>query len=332
MINAPQKYPLKKILLYLIGFESVFWLFTFVMFFTLRNVNSTKADQQLDFLTPNNLFLVLLLIPFYAFFLMKLKKKNQFFTTIPSALHKVISFSKPLKSILIELILFRTALVCIIIALSQPVFGKKKVSSSIMKSELIFCIDISNSMNALDISPSISRLEIAKRALVELMNQLHGERVGIVVFAGNAFVQLPITTDYGSAKNFLKEIETSMISNQGTSIGEALKTAQSLFSPIQSKKRILLITDGENHSEDPSTSLFSLKENSIELFVLGIGTKNGGPVLRNPDRPELGYISENDKPIISKVNVSLLISMAKTVNGSATLCTSAFPDLTQLLK
>jgi Ca-activated chloride channel family protein len=186
-------------------------------------------------------------------------------------------------------------------------------------------------MNAKDISPAVTRLEIAKRGLIEFMNQLKGERVGIVVFAGNSFVQLPITTDYGSAKTFLQEVETTMISNQGTNINDALNLAKSLFSPINCPKRILLITDGENHAEDPTVSISSLRNQHIGLFVLGIGTENGGPIMRNPDRPELGYVTENDRTIISKVNVALLKSLALKANGSATLCSSEFPDFSQLL-
>jgi Ca-activated chloride channel family protein len=250
---------------------------------------------------------------------------------MPHSIQSFISPQKSIRTVLRELFLFRTAIVCIILAMGQPVFGTKKMASSTFKSEIIFCIDISNSMNAKDISPAVTRLEIAKRGLIEFMNQLKGERVGIVVFAGNSFVQLPITTDYGSAKTFLQEVETTMISNQGTNINDALNLAQSLFSPINCPKRILLITDGENHAEDPTASISSLRKQQIGLFVLGIGTENGGPILRNPDRPELGYVSENDRTIISKVNVDLLKSLALKANGSATLCSSEFPDFSQLL-
>jgi Ca-activated chloride channel homolog len=330
-MTKQERYPIKKISFIILGFEALFWLLLLVAIRLLNTIGSNSTTTQFDFVQPSNLLLIGVLFPFYWLFLRKLNRKNNFFASIPHSIQSLISPQKSNRAVLRELFLFRTAIVCIILAMGQPVFGTKKMASSTFKSEIIFCIDISNSMNAKDISPAVTRLEIAKRGLIEFMNQLKGERVGIVVFAGNSFVQLPITTDYGSAKTFLQEVETTMISNQGTNINDALNLAKSLFSPINCPKRILLITDGENHAEDPTVSISSLRNQHIGLFVLGIGTENGGPIMRNPDRPELGYVTENDRTIISKVNVALLKSLALKANGSATLCSSEFPDFSQLL-
>ncbi len=330
-MTKQERYPIKKISFIIIVFEVLFWLLLLVAIRLLNTIGSDSTSTQFDFAQPSNLLLTGILVPFYWLFLRKLNRKNNFFASIPHSIQSLISPQKSIRAVLRELFLFRTAIVCIILAMGQPVFGTKKMASSSFKSEIIFCLDISNSMNAKDISPAVTRLEIAKRGLIEFMNQLKGERVGIVVFAGNSFVQLPITTDYGSAKTFLQEVETTMISNQGTNINDALNLAKSLFSPINCPKRILLITDGENHAEDPTASISALRDQQIGLFVLGIGTENGGPILRNPDRPELGYVTENDRTIISKVNVALLKSLALKANGSATLCSSEFPDFSQLL-
>ena len=330
-MTKQERYPIKKISFIILGFEVLFWLLLLVAIRLLNTIGSDSTSTQFDFAQPSNLLLTGILVPFYWLFLRKLNRKNNFFASIPHSIQSLISPQKSISAILRELFLFRTAIVCIILAMGQPVFGTKKMASSSFKSEIIFCLDISNSMNAKDISPAVTRLEIAKRGLIEFMNQLKGERVGIVVFAGNSFVQLPITTDYGSAKTFLQEVETTMISNQGTNINDALNLAKSLFSPINCPKRILLITDGENHAEDPTASISALRNQQIGLFVLGIGTENGGPIMRNPDRPELGYVTENDRTIISKVNVALLKSLALKANGSATLCSSEFPDFSQLL-
>ena len=330
-MTKQERYPIKKISFIILGFEVLFWLLLLVAIRLLNTIGSDSTTTQFDFAQPSNLLLTGILVPFYWLFLRKLNRKNNFFASIPHSIQSLISPQKSIRAVLRELFLFRTAIVCIILAMGQPVFGTKKMASSSFKSEIIFCLDISNSMNAKDISPAVTRLEIAKRGLIEFMNQLKGERVGIVVFAGNSFVQLPITTDYGSAKTFLQEVETTMISNQGTNINDALNLAKSLFSPINCPKRILLITDGENHAEDPTASISALRDQQIGLFVLGIGTENGGPIMRNPDRPELGYVTENDRTIISKVNVALLKSLALKANGSATLCSSEFPDFSQLL-
>jgi Ca-activated chloride channel family protein len=330
-MTKQERYPIKKISFIILGFEVLFWLLLLVALNLLNTIGSHSTATQFEFAQPSYLLLTAVLVPFYWLFLRKLNRKNNFFATMPHSIQSLISPQKNHRAVLRDLFLFRTAIVCIILAMGQPVFGTKKMASSTFKSEIIFCIDISNSMNAKDISPAVTRLEIAKRGLIEFMNQLKGERVGIVVFAGNSFVQLPITTDYGSAKTFLQEVETTMISNQGTNINDALNLAKSLFSPINCPKRILLITDGENHAEDPTASISSLRNQHIGLFVLGIGTENGGPIMRNPDRPELGYVTENDRTIISKVNVALLKSLALKANGSATLCSSEFPDFSQLL-
>ena len=330
-MTKQERYPIKKISFIILGFEALFWLLLLVAIRLLNTIGSDSTTTQFDFAQPSNLLLTGILVPFYWLFLRKLNRKNNFFASIPHSIQSLISPQKSIRAVLRELFLFRTAIVCIILAMGQPVFGTKKMASSSFKSEIIFCIDISNSMNAKDISPAMSRLEIAKRGLIEFINQLKGERIGIVVFAGNSFVQLPITTDYGSAKTFLQEVETTMISNQGTNINDALNLAKSLFSPINCPKRILLITDGENHAEDPTASISALRDQQIGLFVLGIGTENGGPIMRNPDRPEFGYVTENDRTIISKVNVALLKSLALKANGSATLCSSEFPDFSQLL-
>ena len=330
-MTKQERYPIKKISFIILGFEVLFWLLLLVAIRLLNTIGSNNTTTQFDFAQPNNLLLTGVLLPFYWLFLRKFNRKNNFFASIPHSIQSLISPQKSNCAVLRELFLYRTAIVCIILAMGQPVFGTKKMASSSFKSEIIFCLDISNSMNVKDISPAVTRLEIAKRGLIEFMNQLKGERVGIVVFAGNSFVQLPITTDYGSAKTFLQEVETTMISNQGTNINDALNLAKSLFSPINCPKRILLITDGENHAEDPTASISALRDQQIGLFVLGIGTENGGPIMRNPDRPELGYVTENDRTIISKVNVALLKSLALKANGSATLCSSEFPDFSQLL-
>ncbi len=330
-MTKQERYPIKKISFIILGFEALFWLLLLVAIRLLNTIGSVSTTTKFDFAQPSNLLLTGVLLPFYWLFLRKLNRKNNFFASIPHSIQSIISPQKSIRAVLRELFLFRTAIVCIILSMGQPVFGTKKMASSSFKSEIIFCIDISNSMNAKDISPAVTRLEIAKRGLIEFMNQLKGERVGIVVFAGNSFVQLPITTDYGSAKTFLQEVETTMISNQGTNINDALNLAKSLFSPINCPKRILLITDGENHAEDPTANISALSNQQIGLFVLGIGTENGGPIMRNPDRPELGYVTENDRTIISKVNVALLKSLALKANGSATLCSSEFPDFSQLL-
>jgi Ca-activated chloride channel family protein len=164
------------------------------------------------------------------------------------------------------------------------------------------------------------------------VNNLHGEKIGICVFAGGSFVQLPLTSDYSAAKMFITEIETDMISNQGTNVASALRTSVDMFSPDKTSKGIILVTDGENHEEDPKDVLKEIKEKKIHLSAFGIGTTTGGPVPVNPHRPELGYkTTAAGRTVVSKVNPQFISSIASEAGGSATMSSDPFPDLSQLL-
>ena len=187
-------------------------------------------------------------------------------------------------------------------------------------------------MNTKDISKDVSRLDISKRAIVQLINNLHGERIGICLFANNAFVQLPITRDYAAAKMFVSDIETDMISSQGTNINAALTVSLEMFSKEKTGKGIILLTDGENHETDPSAILNKIKKSKVQLSVLGIGTKNGGLVPKNPKRPELGYKTKaTGKSVLSKLNEKFIRKIASKGGGKASISSSEFPDLSALL-
>jgi Ca-activated chloride channel family protein len=216
--------------------------------------------------------------------------------------------------------------------MAQPAFGKKKSKGTKETLELVVCIDVSNSMNVKDISKDASRLDITKRALNQLVNQLRGERIGICIFANSAFVQLPLTQDYGAAKLFLEEIETSMLSNQGTNIKAALETGIKMFSPERTAKGIILITDGENHEAEPSEVFKELSEKKIVTLVLGIGTTNGGLVPNDVNRPELGFKKTAvGTPIHSKLNRKFLNSLSRKAGSELYVADTEFPDLRPLL-
>ena len=198
--------------------------------------------------------------------------------------------------------------------------------------EIVIAMDISNSMNAKDIDNKTSRLEVAKRSVVQLINSFNGQKIGVCVFAGGAYVQLPLTNDYPIAKMFINEIETGMLSNQGTNVAQAFKTSLEMFSEDKTTKAIIMVTDGENHETNPSVILSKIKEEDVKVCVLGIGTKRGGLVPVNPYRSELGYkLGEDGKYLMSKVNPKLLKSIASQVNGYATLTSNPFPNLSQLV-
>jgi Ca-activated chloride channel family protein len=197
--------------------------------------------------------------------------------------------------------------------------------------ELVICLDISNSMNAKDIE-NTSRLEVAKRGLSQLVNQLKGERIGMCVFAGTAFVQLPLTNDYHAAKLFIQEIETDMISAQGTNVSSALTKADQMFTNLKTSKGILLVTDGEDHEGLNDSIIDVLKQKKIDVSVFGIGTEKGAPLLIDVKKPGLGYKkSGQGEVIVSCLNTVFIKELANKLNGSASVTTSAFPNMSEVL-
>lgn len=231
-----------------------------------------------------------------------------------------------------KMLLLRTASFLIVLALAQPILGKKKTKIQGRNAEIVVALDISNSMNTRDVSTKVSRLDIAKRSLVQLVNELRGEKIGLVIFAQNAFVQLPITKDYNAAKLFIQDLETKMISNQGTNFEAALQKSKDMFSKGKINKGIILLTDGENHTEVPSELLEEIKEEELLLSVVGIGTQGGGPIPNDANRLELGYkTNERGQVIVSKVDEKLIRDLAKFSGGVSLLIRTPFPNLSDLL-
>ena len=163
------------------------------------------------------------------------------------------------------------------VLLARPQFGSKLETVKRKGVEVIIALDISNSMLAQDVQPS--RLEKAKRLISRLVDELDNDKVGMIVFAGDAFTQLPITSDYISAKMFLESISPSLISKQGTAIGEAINLAARSFTPQEGVGRaIIVITDGENHEGGAVEAAKAAAEKGIQVSVLGVGMPDGAPI------------------------------------------------------
>ncbi len=170
--------------------------------------------------------------------------------------------------------LFSLAFFFFVIALSGPQVGAVLKEHNTKGAEVMIVLDVSNSMLAQDYSPN--RLERAKLAISRVVDKLRDDRLGLIVFAGNSFVQLPITADYVSAKMFLNTISTESVPVQGTAIGEAINTAIRSFSSQSDKSRaIIVITDGENHEDDPVAAARQAAEMGIRVFVIGVGSPEG---------------------------------------------------------
>ena len=217
----------------------------------------------------------------------------------------------------LKFILFTTAVILVILAAARPQFGSKLREQKSEGIEMMLAVDISNSMLAEDFEPN--RLERTKYAINKLFDGLEQDRVGVIVFAGDATVQLPITSDYRMAKAFAKRISPSMASVQGTSIGKALSLAEMSFSSGSGDSRvIILITDGEDHEGNVMQAAERAAEQGIRIFTIGIGTPEGAPI-------EIGgeFIKdEKGDMVVSKLDEKMLQEIA----GSPAGPTSAPPS------
>lgn len=198
------------------------------------------------------------------------------------------------------------------VLLARPQFGSKLETVRRQGIEIIIALDISNSMLAQDVQPS--RLQKAKRLVSQLVDKMENDKVGMIVFAGDAFIQLPITSDYISAKMFLESISPSLISKQGTAIGAAINLAVRSFTPQEEIGRtIIVITDGENHEDGALEATKEAKDKGIQVNVLGIGSPDGVPI---PMEGQNDYRRDRDgNVIVTRLNEQMCQEIAQVGNG-----------------
>jgi Ca-activated chloride channel family protein len=245
------------------------------------------------------------------------------------------SLSKPwLKFILME-----SALMLIIIAMAGPQFGTKLKEIKREGVELVIALDVSNSMMAEDIAPN--RLENAKRAISKLVDRLHNDKVALVVFAGDAFVQLPMTTDYEAAKMFLSTITPKLINNQGTAIGAAIELGIKAFTPSDEKnKALIIITDGENHEGNAVDLATAANDAGIVVHTIGMGLSKGAPIPEYNQYGQKDYRTDNQgNVVISKLDEDMLKKIAVSgggkyirANNTKTGLNALFDELNQMEK
>ena len=218
------------------------------------------------------------------------------------------SYSKA--KVWVRLTLFSIGFFFFVIGLSRPQIGAKLKEHETKGAEIMIVLDVSNSMLAQDYSPD--RLERAKLAISRLVDKLRDDRIGLIVFAGNSFVQLPITTDYVSAKMFMNSISTESVPVQGTAIGEAINTAMRSFSSQSEKSRaIIVITDGENHEDDPVAAAKQAAEMGVRVFTIGVGSPEGKPI---PMDGEL-LKDKDGNIVVTRLDESVLQEVAQAGNG-----------------
>lgn len=289
-----------------------------------------------SFANPEYLYLLLLLPVVAGLFWLsqraKAKKIAKFGRAgVVKGLMPEQSKYKPWIRLTVELVLLAT----IVVILARPRGGAQETNTTMKGIEVMICLDVSNSMNAAsdDDAPDVSRLQRSKQVLEKLIDRITGNKVGLIVFAGNAYMQMPITGDAQSAKMYLSSINTDMVPTQGTAIGAAINMACQCFSSNpRTQKTIIVITDGENFEDDAVSSAEDARKKDISVNVVGIGSVNGSPV---PTADGEVLTDENGSPAISKLNEKGAMEIAKGgkgvyVNGTASDAVDALND--QLMK
>lgn len=201
------------------------------------------------------------------------------------------------------------------IALVNPKIGSKLETVKREGVDIVFAVDVSKSMLAEDIAPN--RLDKAKQLVTQIINNLAGDRVGIIAYAGKAFPQLPITTDYASAKMFLQSMNTDMLSSQGTAINEAIKLATTYFDDEeQTNKILIIISDGEDHNGEAVSAAQEAKEAGIRIFTIGVGDVKGGPIPEKRNGVILNYKKDSQgETVITRLDEENLKNIAANTNG-----------------
>ncbi len=216
----------------------------------------------------------------------------------------------------LKLLFFLAGIAFLTLGLVNPKIGTKLETVKREGVDIVFAMDVSKSMLAEDIAPN--RLEKAKRIVSEIINQLASDRIGIIAYAGQAYPQLPITTDYGAAKMFLQSMNTDMLTSQGTAIDAAIDLATTYYDDEDQTNRVLfLISDGEDHSEgNVMNSVDKAVEAGIRIFTIGVGKSKGGPIpLKRNGIVESLKKDANGEVVITKLNEQILTDIAQEGNG-----------------
>lgn len=261
------------------------------------------------------LVLIPLLWVLFAY-LLRYRRKKQHALADP----RILMALAPYKSTAVlvwKTILYSFVIAALTLALANPRIGTQVQKIKVQGSDVVFALDVSLSMKAEDIAPN--RLEKAKQIISRTIDRLGGDRVGIIVYAGSAYPLLPITSDYSAAKLFLSTADPSMVSSQGTSIGEAIALSQRYFDdPSVKNKLLVVLSDGEDHREDLDAveTARQAAEKGVRIYTVGIGTENGAPIPLRENGTVTGYKKDIEgNVVVTKSDPAMLSEIAQTASG-----------------
>lgn len=273
-------------------------------------------------------FYLLLVIPIllvlYYYFVRTRRKNMEKYGHLP-----IISMLAPnvsYKRLYLKFILFCMAFAIVVLALARPQFGSRIKEVKSRGVEIVVALDVSNSMLADDFKPD--RLSTAKLALSRLVDKLRDDRLGLVVFAGDAYTQLPITSDFAAAKMFFNTINPNLVPQQGTALGKAIDLGiKSFSSTTKASKVLIVISDGENHEDDPIAAAEEAKKNGVKIYTVGVGQPQGAPIPVSG-----GFLKDKDGNIvITRLDEKTLQKIAEVTDGKYIRATGSSFGLTDIL-
>ena len=243
------------------------------------------------------------------------KKRTQRKFSDRILLEKLAGNSSTFKSVL-KLIFLLIGISLLIISLTNPKMGTKLQTVKREGVDVVFALDVSKSMLAEDIAPN--RLEKSKQIISKIIDKLGSDRVGIIIYAGNAYPILPITTDHAAAKMFLQNANPDLVSSQGTAINEALDLAKTYYNNDEQTNRFLIIiSDGEDHQEETKQVAQNISNEGVKVYTIGVGTENGGPIPMKLNGSLIGYKKDNKgKTVITKRKPDVLQGIADASEGN----------------
>lgn len=242
------------------------------------------------------------------------KKRTQRKFSNPELLQKIAPNSSVFKSTL-KLIMLLLGISFLILSLVNPKMGSKLKTVKREGVDVVFALDVSKSMLAEDIAPN--RLEKAKQIISKIIDKLGSDRVGVIIYAGNSYPLLPITTDHAAANMFLQNANPDMVSSQGTAINEALELAKTYYNNDEQTNRFLvIISDGEDHQEETKQVAQNLSNDGVKIYTIGVGTEKGGPIPMRLNGSMIGYKKDNQgETVITKLTPDVLEDIADAGNG-----------------
>lgn len=278
---------------------------------------------MIHFAHPKILYLLILLaLCTILFVVVRMQRKRQRQLFADDHLLRQLSPMESVRRPIVKFTLLMLALAMLIVAWANPQIGTKMVKAERVGADVAICLDVSNSMMAEDISPN--RLLRSQKAVSTLLDQLGSDRVSIIAFAGSAFIQMPLTNDYGAAKMFIDQTSCSLIQTQGTAIGEAISQAMMSFGyddpdrewEKKKTRTIIIISDGENHEDDAVEAARNAADQGVVVNTIGMGLDKGAPIPLYHQGQMVGYKKDAEgNTVTTKLNEQMMMEIAEAGNG-----------------